>query len=121
MSDIIVEQVLSTRACIVACPHAPSTRHTVIYETQGEAPRRICQACFDAVKADFRDSKLREKPLRSDLSCFQCDSCPSRLNVDLGMGICDACYLRSFDMEMAAQDKRAGIIKVTFIVAIFRY
>lgn len=75
-------------------------RSTGAGETQIQIVDIVCEDCYQADKPALELLKLHSHSLVEDLTCIMCDSAPSRLNADLGSGLCDACYHRSRAMEM---------------------
>ena len=85
-----------------SCGHV-GTYFTVTRLQEGNAVI-ICQQCFDSVKKE--DKAARRKMITVvESPCFLCDSHINvRLNVDLGLCVCDQCLLQSEATEQKHQD-----------------
>lgn len=62
----------------------------------------VCEDCYEEYKPVLEKQRLESSPLQDTLECAMCGTSPSRLNVDLGMGICDSCWYHSKNIENSA-------------------
>lgn len=85
-----------------ACGHPAG--FTVTRIVRGE-PAIICQHCFEGVVVEDRAARLLATPVVAGLECLCGSSVDVRMNVDLGMGICDACRASSVQLLLQAEAK----------------
>ena len=98
---------LNKPALVNTCPHYALSCRQVVYVLDGHL-HGSCQSCFDSILPKFHLQRRHEVPLQADRECFSCQSRPSRLNVDLAMGLCDRCY--DHQMTQAAHYQAGRVV-----------
>jgi protein-tyrosine phosphatase len=98
-----IPRLAALQALDPTCGHASRCTATRIV---GGRAVVVCEACYQSTLPEDERAALLANPIVPDLECAMCGSTGgARMNVDLGMGLCDACRRLDKDAMRRADER----------------